>query len=104
MVVHVHIAQLSFPHMDYCMSYCKTFRFCSAERIKLTNNIYPIGVWTHHEKTVVIDQTLAFVGGIDLCYGRWDTHEHPLNDNYPKPPEDAEVGTACTVQNLQRYT
>ena len=53
--------------------------------------------WTHHDKTVVIDQTLAFVGGIDLCYGRWDTHEHPLNDNYPKPPEDAEVGTACYI-------
>ena len=53
--------------------------------------------WTHHDKTVVIDQTLAFVGGIDLCYGRWDTHEHPLNDNYPKPPEDAEVGTASSM-------
>ena len=52
-------------------------------------------LWSHHEKTVVIDQTLAFVGGIDLCYGRWDTHEHPLNDNYPKPPvaEDAQVTT-----------
>ena len=49
--------------------------------------------WTHHEKTVVIDQTLAFVGGIDLCYGRWDTYEHPLNDNCLKPPvsEDTEV-------------
>lgn len=43
-------------------------------------------LWSHHEKTVVIDQTLAFVGGIDLCYGRWDTHEHPLNDDYDLPP------------------
>ena len=29
-------------------------------------------LWSHHEKTVVIDQKIAFVGGIDLCFGRWD--------------------------------
>jgi phospholipase D1/2 len=33
-----------------------------------------IGVffWAHHEKLVVVDQTYSFVGGIDLCYGRYD--------------------------------
>ena len=25
--------------------------------------------WSHHEKTIIIDQTLAFVGGIDLAFG-----------------------------------
>lgn len=33
-------------------------------------------LWAHHEKMVVVDQTYAFVGGIDLCYGRWDDHSH----------------------------
>lgn len=37
-------------------------------------------LWAHHEKVVVVDQTYAFVGGIDLCYGRWDDHEHRLVD------------------------
>lgn len=32
--------------------------------------------WAHHEKLVVIDQQIAFVGGIDLAYGRWDDHRH----------------------------
>ena len=27
-------------------------------------------LWAHHEKLVVVDQLYAFVGGIDLCYGR----------------------------------
>lgn len=27
-------------------------------------------LWAHHEKIVVVDQKYAFVGGIDLCYGR----------------------------------
>lgn len=33
-------------------------------------------LWAHHEKIVVVDQTYAFLGGVDLCYGRWDDHEH----------------------------
>ncbi|KAK6187642.1 hypothetical protein SNE40_005621 [Patella caerulea] len=37
-------------------------------------------LWAHHEKMVVIDQNVAFIGGIDLCYGRWDTAEHKLKD------------------------
>ena len=37
-------------------------------------------MWAHHEKCVVIDQWTAFVGGIDLCFGRWDTHGHKLVD------------------------
>lgn len=37
-------------------------------------------LWAHHEKIVVVDQMYAFLGGIDLCYGRWDDHEHRLTD------------------------
>uniref|UniRef100_A0A1A8AE64 Phospholipase n=1 Tax=Nothobranchius furzeri TaxID=105023 RepID=A0A1A8AE64_NOTFU len=37
-------------------------------------------LWAHHEKIIVIDQSLAFVGGIDLAYGRWDDKEHRLTD------------------------
>ncbi|XP_013119421.2 phospholipase D2 isoform X2 [Stomoxys calcitrans] len=36
--------------------------------------------WAHHEKIVVVDQTYAFLGGIDLCYGRWDNYRHRLTD------------------------
>jgi phospholipase D1/2 len=28
-------------------------------------------LWAHHEKLVIVDQMYAFVGGIDLCYGRY---------------------------------
>ena len=30
----------------------------------------------HHQKVVVIDDTVAFAGGIDLTFCRWDTSEH----------------------------
>lgn len=34
----------------------------------------------HHQKIVVIDDALAFCGGIDITGDRWDTREH-LDDN-----------------------
>ncbi|KAF1332208.1 Phospholipase d, pi-pxph-pld, partial [Globisporangium splendens] len=40
-----------------------------------------LGMWSHHEKIVSIDQKVSFVGGLDLCFGRWDTRDHVLFDN-----------------------
>ncbi|XP_061659758.1 phospholipase D2 isoform X2 [Syngnathoides biaculeatus] len=37
-------------------------------------------LWAHHEKMVAIDQTVAFVGGIDLAFGRWDDSRYRLTD------------------------
>ncbi|EIW52191.1 phospholipase D/nuclease [Trametes versicolor FP-101664 SS1] len=44
--------------------------------------------WSHHEKVVVVDNRMACIGGLDLCFGRWDTHNHPLADVHPTNPED----------------
>jgi len=35
--------------------------------------------WTHHQKNVMIDDRVAFVGGIDLADGRYDDHDHTLD-------------------------
>eukprot|EP00945_MAST-04E_sp_MAST-4E-sp1_P002754 g2754.t1 len=32
-------------------------------------------LWSHHEKVVCVDQQLAFLGGLDICPGRFDS-EH----------------------------
>jgi phospholipase D1/2 len=52
---------------------------------------HPIGA-SHHQKVVVIDDAVAFVGGLDLTRCRWDTPEHrassPLRcDTEGKPHE-----------------
>ncbi|KAJ3834088.1 phospholipase D [Lentinula raphanica] len=39
--------------------------------------------WSHHEKVVIVDNHYAAIGGLDLCFGRWDTHTHPLADVHP---------------------
>ena len=35
--------------------------------------------WAHHEKLCLVDGRIAFMGGLDLCYGRWDANQvrHP---------------------------
>jgi phosphatidylserine/phosphatidylglycerophosphate/cardiolipin synthase-like enzyme/uncharacterized membrane protein YdjX (TVP38/TMEM64 family) len=35
---------------------------------------------SHHQKVVVVDDTVAFVGGLDLTHGRWDTPAHPRRE------------------------
>ncbi|TPW32987.1 phospholipase [Pararhizobium mangrovi] len=35
---------------------------------------------SHHQKIIVIDDKLAFCGGIDITKGRWDTREHLDHD------------------------
>lgn len=47
--------------------------------------------WAHHEKLCLIDHTVAFVGGIDLCFGRWDTPQHPLTDDKPTGFESTDM-------------
>ncbi|KAH1073644.1 hypothetical protein J1N35_025972 [Gossypium stocksii] len=58
-------------------------------------------IYTHHQKTVILDadagenrrKIIAFVGGLDLCDGRYDSPYHPLfrtlktlhNDDYHNP-------------------
>ena len=36
----------------------------------------------HHQKIVIIDDVLAFCGGIDLTLDRWDTPEHKHNNRF----------------------
>jgi phosphatidylserine/phosphatidylglycerophosphate/cardiolipin synthase-like enzyme/uncharacterized membrane protein YdjX (TVP38/TMEM64 family) len=40
---------------------------------------HPTGA-SHHQKVVVIDDRVAFVGGLDITRCRWDTPEHKTDD------------------------
>jgi phosphatidylserine/phosphatidylglycerophosphate/cardiolipin synthase-like enzyme/uncharacterized membrane protein YdjX (TVP38/TMEM64 family) len=43
------------------------------------DNTHPIG-GSHHQKLVVVDDAIAFCGGIDLTCRRWDTRAHAADD------------------------
>ncbi|KAE8150678.1 hypothetical protein BDV25DRAFT_153966 [Aspergillus avenaceus] len=40
--------------------------------------------WAHHEKLCVVDGRIAFMGGLDMCFGRWDTNQHAIADVHPE--------------------
>lgn len=46
----------------------------------------------HHQKIVVVDDVLAFCGGIDMTADRWDTREHLDEDERRKRPSGAHYG------------
>jgi phosphatidylserine/phosphatidylglycerophosphate/cardiolipin synthase-like enzyme/uncharacterized membrane protein YdjX (TVP38/TMEM64 family) len=40
---------------------------------------HPLGA-SHHQKIIVVDDALAFAGGMDLAEARWDTSEHRADE------------------------
>ncbi|XP_058077635.1 phospholipase D zeta 1-like isoform X4 [Magnolia sinica] len=41
-------------------------------------------LWSHHEKIVIVDYQVCYIGGLDLCFGRYDTFEHKVGDYPPQ--------------------
>jgi phosphatidylserine/phosphatidylglycerophosphate/cardiolipin synthase-like enzyme len=67
---------------------------------------HPLAAGSHHQKFVVVDGQLAFVGGMDICDARWDDRAHapcdPLRVNTAGEPcranhevQSAVVGDAA---------
>ncbi|SMR62968.1 unnamed protein product [Zymoseptoria tritici ST99CH_3D1] len=66
--------------------------------------------WAHHEKFIVIDYDMAFIGGLDLCFGRWDNRQHPLADAHPAgvakevfPGQDFNNNRIMDFQSVQDW-
>ena len=52
------------------------------------DDVHPPG-GSHHQKIAIVDGKLAFVGGMDLAGGRWDTPEHLAKDSRRGSDENA---------------
>lgn len=53
---------------------------------------------SHHQKLVVIDDRLAFVGGLDLTRSRWDTPAHAPDEPHRRDPNGTTYGPFHDVQ------
>ncbi|ORX37927.1 hypothetical protein BD324DRAFT_623854 [Kockovaella imperatae] len=67
--------------------------------------------FSHHEKLCVVDCTYAAMGGLDACYGRWDTRNHPLADVHPTefskslfPGQDYNNSRIMDFQTVDKFT
>jgi phospholipase D1/2 len=55
------------------------------------DGMHPPGA-AHHQKIVVVDDVLAFCGGIDMTADRWDTRDHRDDDPRRRRPGGSSYG------------
>ena len=90
--LHIHILNWDYPMVfgaDREFPPLYGFGWKPAHRVHLRyDDTHPLG-GCQHQKVIVIDDRLAFSGGIDLTVRRWDTPEHAASDErrtaYGKP-------------------
>jgi phospholipase D1/2 len=58
---------------------------------------HPLGA-SHHQKIVLVDEAVAFCGGIDLTMRRWDTSEHLPLDRRRTDPSGVPYGPFHDIQ------
>jgi phosphatidylserine/phosphatidylglycerophosphate/cardiolipin synthase-like enzyme len=69
-------------------------------RIKLRLDSKHPAYAAQHEKIIAVDESIAFVGGMDLTVDRWDTSEHFVDDARRKTPSGTPYGPIHDVQFL----
>ena len=65
------------------------FHWMTKPRLRFRFDASEVDGGSHHQKFIVIDGALAFVGGMDVCEARWDDRRHlathPLRYSRGKP-------------------
>lgn len=54
------------------------FSWLTSDRVQFAFDAHHADGASHHQKFVVVDGQLAFLGGLDLCDHRWDDRQHRI--------------------------
>ncbi|XP_054946315.1 phospholipase D2 isoform X2 [Physeter macrocephalus] len=80
----VRVSVLLFKEVELALTinsgYSKKVLMLLHPNIKVMRHPNQVTLWAHHEKLLVVDQVVAFLGGLDLAYGRWDDLQYRLTD------------------------
>ncbi|XP_068833306.1 phospholipase D2 [Capricornis sumatraensis] len=80
----VRVSVLLFKEVELALAinsgYSKRVLMLLHPNIKVMRHPDQVTLWAHHEKLLVVDQVVAFLGGLDLAYGRWDDLHYRLTD------------------------
>ena len=67
-------------------------------------------IWTTHEKYIIVDKIIGYIGGIDLSWGKYDSPEHRLyegpneNNVYEFPLMDYRNQQKIFFSDIENYT
>lgn len=70
-------------------------RITNPERGWWTPELSP---FSHHQKIIIVDNSVAFIGGLDVANNRWDVGDHPCMPQ-PRIPVAAESGGAFVASS-----
>ncbi len=82
---HLHVYMLNWDFsrlLDMAREWLPIYKFGWKTHARLKFKLdshHPLGA-SHHQKFVVLDERLAFSGGLDITRGRWDTPAHHPHD------------------------
>ncbi len=101
--LHIHILawdfSLIFMHEREWMQEI-IFNWSTSERLHFRfDSMHAIGA-SQHQKYVVIDGGIAFLGGMDICAGRWDSRSHLPHDPERINPDNR---TYAPYHDIQAY-
>jgi phosphatidylserine/phosphatidylglycerophosphate/cardiolipin synthase-like enzyme len=75
------------------------FRLKGHHRIHyVLDNTHPFGA-SHHQKLIVVDRSVAFLGGMDICRARWDDRTHDAEN----PDRVSRYGKYEPYHDVQAY-
>src|SRR5262249_38620021 len=99
--LRVYILAWNFP-MIYALEreWHARLRFGTRSHRRISfrlDSAHPLGA-SQHQKLVVVDDALAFSGGLDVTACRWDTREHLATDPRRCDPSFADYGGFHDVQ------
>ena len=77
MIIYREIEGTLYNNSNYTKNYLSK---CHQNIHVVRHPRFYIHFWSHHEKMVIIDSKICFMGGIDLCFGRYETLRYPLKE------------------------
>jgi phosphatidylserine/phosphatidylglycerophosphate/cardiolipin synthase-like enzyme len=75
------------------------FNWTTNDRLKFSFDCCDSFDASHHQKFVVIDGRIAFVGGLDLCSGRWDERDHRVEKPLRVNADQSSYGAFHDIQS-----
>ncbi|MDT8387788.1 MAG: VTT domain-containing protein [Thiogranum sp.] len=107
-VAHRHGVEVYVLSWDFAMIYAMerepvplfVLNWKSHARVHFcSDGKHPVGA-SQHQKLVVVDDALAFSGGLDLSHSRWDTPQHRLDEPLRVNPQGKPYPPFHDVQML----